>query len=372
LYLDYSGSPVKLEIWLIKQFPFMQWIKNDLVLEGERVMLKAMQPGDIDELIRLGNDPKIWEYLSVAFEEDTIREQFFGEALRNRDKGTQYPFTIFDKKGNIIGTTRFGEMEEEHRKLEIGWTWYKPEVWGNGNNEECKYLLLSYAFEQLDAVRVQLKTSEKNYRSRRAILRLGCKFEGIYRNHFIRQGFLRNSAMFSMLPEEWPAAKEKLKALVDAKYAGMYAYLEDACNISFNGYIITTQKHLMQPERIHQWLSTESYWLQGAPYETVKTAFDQSFCIAVLHEGSQIGFARLLTDYTRFAYLADVYIEEEHRGKGLSKKMMDIIHGLDWVKGICKFMLHTKDAHGLYTQYGYAPPPFPDRYLEKFQKQPWQ
>ncbi|MCD6063084.1 MAG: family acetyltransferase [Flavipsychrobacter sp.] len=350
----------------------MQWIDKDLLLEGEKVKLKAMQAEDIDELIRVSNDPQIWEYLSVGFEERSIREQFFGEALQNRGKGTQYPFTIFDKAGNIIGTTRFGEIEPAHRKLEIGWTWYTPDVWGNGNNEECKYLLLSYAFEKLNAVRVQLKTNEKNYRSRRAILRLGCTFEGIYRNHVIRQGFVRNSAMFSMLPEEWPAAKEKLKAIVDAKYAGMYAYLNDACNISYSGYTITTQKHLMQPERIHRWLFTESYWLKNAPLATVKTALDHSFCIGVLHEGVQVGYARFLTDYVRFAYLADVYIEEAHRGKGLSKKMMEVLHSLDWVKGVCKLMLHTLDAHGLYTRFGYAPPAFPDRYLEKMQKQLWQ
>ncbi|WP_276133461.1 GNAT family N-acetyltransferase [Polluticoccus soli] len=350
----------------------MQWIDNDVVLEGERVLLRPMRSEDIDELVQVGNDPRIWEFLSVSFEEQHIREQFFEEALRNRDKGTQYPFTIFDRAGNIIGTTRFGEMEPEHRKLEIGWTWYRPSVWGNGNNEECKYLLLSYAFEKLGAVRVQLKTNEKNYRSRRAILRLGCKFEGIYRNHVIRQGVVRNSAMFSMLPEEWPVEKENLKTIVDAKYQGAYAFKDDACNTHYNGYTITTQKHLMQPERIHQWLSTQSYWLEGAPLQIIKTALDHSFCIGVLHDGVQIGYARFVTDYARFAYLADVYIEEEHRGKGLSKKMMEVLHSLDWVKGICKLMLHTKDAHSLYTRFGYAAPPYPDRYLEKFQKQPWQ
>lgn len=350
----------------------MQWIDKDLVLEGEQVVLKPLQPEHIDTLIGVGNDPQIWEFLSVPFDEQHIRKYFYEEALVNRENSTQFPFTIFDKAGNIIGTTRFGEIEPEHRKLEIGWTWYAREVWGNGNNEECKYLLLSYAFEKLGAVRVQLKTNEKNYRSRRAILRLGCTFEGVYRNHFIRKGFLRNSAMFSMLPEEWPAAKQNLKAIVDAKYAGLYAYKDDACSMTYQGYTFTTQKHLMQPERIHKWLSTQSYWLAGAPFEIIKTALDQSFCIAVLHEGVQIGYARLVTDYARFAYLADVYIEEDHRGKGLSKKMMEVLHSLDWVKGICKLMLHTKDAHSLYTRFGYAAPPYPDRYLEKFQKQPWQ
>lgn len=343
----------------------MHWIQDDIVLEGEKVTLRALQPAHIEGLITAGRDPKIWEFLYPSTpDEDLVRNNFFNDALANREKGTQYAFTIFDKEENIIGTTRFGDIEQEHRKLEIGWTWYIPEVWGKGYNEECKYLLLSYCFDVLKAVRVQLKTSEKNLRSRRAILRLGCTFEGVLRNHIIRQGTMRNSAMFSMLPDEWEAAKDNLKAIYQNKYAGTYTYVPDIINEEHNGYTITTNRHLMQPERIHHWLSTRSYWLPGVPFSLVKTTFDSSFCIAVLKDGVQVGYARLVTDYAVFAYLADVYIEEEHRGQGLSKKMMAALLSLGWVQRLRKISLMTKDAQGLYAQFGFGPAASPERYME--------
>lgn len=342
----------------------MNWINDGLVLEGQKVILRQMKPEHIDGLMVAGNDKRIWEYLSMAFEESYIRANFYEEGLKNKEKGTQYPFTIFDMDNNIIGTTRFGEIEQEHRKLEIGWTWYKPELWGKGYNEECKYLLLNYCFDVLKTVRVQLKTNEKNYRSRRAIQRLGCKFEGIYRNHVIRQGFMRNSAMFSILPEEWQVSGPHLLDIVERKYAGAYTFVPDRIHARFNGYTITTDKSLMQPERIHQWLSTRSYWLPGVPFDVVKTTFDHSFCIAVLYEGIQVGYARLVTDYGIMAYLADVYIEEAHRGKGLGKQMMELLLSLDWVKRLKLRLLITRDAHSLYARHGFTSPARPEGYME--------
>jgi RimJ/RimL family protein N-acetyltransferase/GNAT superfamily N-acetyltransferase len=341
----------------------MQWIDKDLVLEGERVVLQPMTPEHVDGLVAAGSDKRIWEFLPVIPNEPSLRA-YYDEAFVYQQSGEHFPFTIFDRDNNIIGTTRYGEIVPEHRRLEIGWTWYKPELWGKGYNEECKYLLLSHAFSVLKAIRVHLKTSDKNYRSRRAIQRLGCKFEGIYRNHLIRLGFIRNTAMFSMLPEEWEVARPALKAVIDSKYAGTYHYTPDGINSSFNGYTITTDKTRMQPEVVHAWLSTKSYWLPGISFETVKTAFDNSFCIAVLHDGVQVGYARFVTDYVIFAYLADVHVDEAHRGKGLSKKMMETLLALDWVKKLRKLVLMTRDAHGLYAQYGYTAPAFPERYME--------
>lgn len=349
---------------LSKTFKRMNWIDNDLTLEGNKVILRPLQQEHIEKLLEIGCEPKIWEFLGVNHKDENFARKFFEEGLANRDKGTQFPFTIFDKENSILGTTRFGEIMPEHRTLEIGWTWYIPQIWGKGYNEECKYLLLQYCFERLKAIRVQLKTNEKNIRSRRAIQRIGCRFEGILRNHVIRHGVTRNTAMFSMLPEEWETAKHKLRALAEEKYAGRYSYIPDIINLSFGKYVITTDKTKMQPERVHHWLSSSSYWLPGVPFETVQTTFSNSFCIAVLHEGVQVGYARLVTDYGIFAYLADVYIEEAHRGKGLGKKMMEALLSLDWVKRLKKLVLITKDAHGLYRQYGFENPLYPDRYME--------
>lgn len=135
-------------------------------------------------------------------------------------------------------------------------------------------------------------------------------------------------------------------------------------HISYNGYIITTDKSLMQVAAIHKWLSERSYWVKDIPLETVQGAFENSFCIAVLKDGVQVGYARLVTDYTTIAWLGDVYIEEEHRGLGLSKKMIEILTGMEWVTKMRKVFLGTLDAHGLYARYGFEPIAEPSRWME--------
>ncbi|OSZ78234.1 hypothetical protein CAP35_08215 [Chitinophagaceae bacterium IBVUCB1] len=134
--------------------------------------------------------------------------------------------------------------------------------------------------------------------------------------------------------------------------------------ITYNGYTITTDKALMRVEDVHQWLSTEAYWCKRIPFDVVKTAFDNSYCIGILKDGRQVGYARFVTDYSVFAYLADVYVAEAHRGQGLSKKMMEILMGLDWVQKLRRISLATVDAHGLYEQFGFKQPAIPERLME--------
>lgn len=135
-------------------------------------------------------------------------------------------------------------------------------------------------------------------------------------------------------------------------------------HITYKEYLITTKKECMYPADVHRWLSETSYWAKGIPYPTFITCFENSFVMGVIAEGKQIGFARLVTDYATFAYLADVFIVEEHRGKGISKVMMHELFNLDWVKGLRRLMLATKDAHELYKQVGFHGSKFPDRIME--------
>jgi GNAT superfamily N-acetyltransferase len=130
------------------------------------------------------------------------------------------------------------------------------------------------------------------------------------------------------------------------------------------GYHFSSEKTLMQWKRIHQWLSTKSYWSHDIPFHFVKTAGENSFCVGVFLNGLQIGYARLVTDYATFGYLADVYIEEAHRGKGLSKILVQHIMQLDWVNYLRRVMLATRDAHSLYERFGFATPQIPDRLME--------
>ncbi len=134
--------------------------------------------------------------------------------------------------------------------------------------------------------------------------------------------------------------------------------------VDFVGFTITTDKSRMVMEDIYAWLSTKSYWCAGIPFATFKPTFDNSFCIGALIDGKQIAYARLVTDYATFGYLADVYVAEEHRGKGISKKMMELLLALDWVKGLRRIMLATRDAQGLYKQFEFTECKHPERIME--------
>jgi len=134
--------------------------------------------------------------------------------------------------------------------------------------------------------------------------------------------------------------------------------------VTYGNYSITTDRSLLQPTAIHEWLSQESYWAKDVPYNVVKTSFDHSFVVGVLLDGAQVGYARIVTDYATFGYLADVYVLAAHRGLGLSKQMMQLIMGLDWVKNLRRLMLASLDAQGLYEQFGFTKPHLPERYME--------
>lgn len=123
-------------------------------------------------------------------------------------------------------------------------------------------------------------------------------------------------------------------------------------------YRITTDKNEMDIDAVHHYLS-RSYWAENVPKSVVTTAVENSLCFAVLvaeasGDERQVGFARMITDYASFAYLADVYILEEHRGKGLSKEMMKKIIQHPQLQGLRRMMLATRDAHGLYEQFGFT------------------
>lgn len=137
-----------------------------------------------------------------------------------------------------------------------------------------------------------------------------------------------------------------------------------AQTIIYKNYEITTDKAVMNPIEVHQWLSEVSYWAKGIPYDLFKTAYDNSFCVGALLDGRQIGFGRLITDYATFGYLADVYVLEEYRGEGISKVMMQMLFETDWVQKLRRIKLMTQDAHGLYEKFGFKPYQYPERAME--------
>jgi GNAT superfamily N-acetyltransferase len=124
--------------------------------------------------------------------------------------------------------------------------------------------------------------------------------------------------------------------------------------VTKDNYLISTDKTKLNVDTIYNYIAFESYWAQGIPREVVERSIVNSICFGLYKDDEQIGFARVVSDKATFAYLADVFVLPEHRGKGLSKWLMQIIHGHPELQNLRRWWLGTKDAHGLYEQFGWT------------------
>ncbi|MGE7931873.1 GNAT family N-acetyltransferase [Viridibacillus arvi] len=189
---------------------------EDIQLLGEHVLLVPLKDSHLEGLYLAGQFQEIWTYTSAKIRSIEDMKQYIKQALNEKINGTQNPFVIIEKKINqIIGSTRFLDIDCQHKRLEIGFTWLTPTKWRTPNNTECKYLLLKFAFEQLSVNRLQIKTDHENKRSQAAIERLGAKKEGILRNQMIRpNGTIRNTVIYSIIDSEWSDVKLRLEGLL--------------------------------------------------------------------------------------------------------------------------------------------------------------
>ncbi|WP_018151245.1 GNAT family N-acetyltransferase [Leeia oryzae] len=182
------------------------------MLCGTRIRLRPLQMTDAADLVRAASDGALWQLnVTEVPSADTVAA-YIGKALQGRDSGSVMPFAIvLQTSGQVIGTTRFWQISPHHRRLEIGGTWLAASWQRTFANTETKYLMLQHAFERMQCVRVQLTTDVLNEASRRAILRLGATQEGILRNERIMpDGRKRDSVVYSILDDEWPAIKQQL------------------------------------------------------------------------------------------------------------------------------------------------------------------
>lgn len=130
-------------------------------------------------------------------------------------------------------------------------------------------------------------------------------------------------------------------------------------------YKISTDKSLLNVALIHQFLGQESYWAQNIPVETVQRSIDSSLCFGIYQGDQQVGFARIISDQATFAYLADVFVLPEHRGKGLSKRLLETISNWPGLQGLRRWILVTRDAHTLYEQFGFTALDKPDFFMQR-------
>lgn len=192
------------------------WI-SPVILNGEYVCLEPMTEDHIPGLAEIGVGQTFWDFMLYG-RMDSVEDMrnWVRDILSRAEKGTDLPFVaIHLASGKVAGATRYLNIMPKDRGLEIGGTWYGTEYQRTPVNTECKYLLLTHAFERLGCIRVQLKTDLRNVRSQKAIERIGAKREGILRNHMILpSGQFRDSVFYSILDSEWPEVKKRLEELV--------------------------------------------------------------------------------------------------------------------------------------------------------------
>jgi len=183
-----------------------------IVLDGSRVRLEPIRSEHAGGLWLAATASEIWTWMSDDLSDRQILERWLDQAVAEERVGTAYVFAVIDKTSHsVVGSTRYLDIQPREQGVEIGWTWYTPKVWSTTVNPETKLLLLRHAFEDWGAIRVALKTDDRNVRSQAAIRKLGAQYEGTLRNHRIRSdGSIRHTIMFSIISDEWPAVRNRL------------------------------------------------------------------------------------------------------------------------------------------------------------------
>jgi N-acetyltransferase len=191
---------------------------ESVTLEGQVVRLEPLTREHHAGLAAVGLDPELWRWIPVPVRTPEEMAAYIETALDEQVRGVSLPFATIERaSGRAIGCTRYGNIDRTHRRVEIGWTWVAAAWQRSPVNTEAKYLMLRHAFETLGCIRVELKTDSLNQKSRNAILRIGAKEEGTFRNHMITaSGRIRQTVYYSIVESEWPAAKVRLEAMLAA------------------------------------------------------------------------------------------------------------------------------------------------------------
>ncbi len=183
-----------------------------VTLDGTHVRLEPLSLAHDTDLAKVGLDEDLVGLTQAYAPTPEGLRTYIQTALTWQANGTAVPFAVISKAaGRAIGSTRYANIDKANRRLEIGWTWYGRAFQRTAVNTETKYLLLQHAFETLGCIRVEFKTDVLNERSRRALLRIGAKEEGVFRRHMIlADGRVRDTVYFSIIDSEWPGVKAQL------------------------------------------------------------------------------------------------------------------------------------------------------------------
>lgn len=179
---------------------------QNYILEDERVLLRPLEVTDFTNLLSFSeNEPLLWKYALITGASPDNLRLYIESAIQKRISKTQYSFVVFDKKTNqYAGCTRFYEINNDTQSALLGYTWYGQDFQGTGLNKHCKALMLKFVFETCGFERIEFRADAANQQSIRALLKIGCKQEGVLRSHIPRlSGGRRDTAVLSILKDEW-------------------------------------------------------------------------------------------------------------------------------------------------------------------------
>jgi N-acetyltransferase len=196
---------------------------SPVFLQGKVVRLEPLVPDHEAELLKISDDAQIWRYLTNYAGSRDAMHNYLDASLRDYLSGTAQPFVVRAiSDGRVIGTTRLKNMSRENRKAIVG-SWFAQSAWGSGANTESKLLLLESAFESLNCLRVEFQTDSRNLRSRAALAKIGAVEEGTLRSYLItREGYRRDTVVFSVLDKEWPDVKRQLLLRLETQLTNTY------------------------------------------------------------------------------------------------------------------------------------------------------
>lgn len=185
--------------------------KLDVSLESGRALLRPLQLSDERSLQSIAADESLWIYGIHDLSQPGELKRYIERALNDRENETCAVWVIIDKQsGEVAGCTRIAEISWKDERGQIGWTWIGRDYQGSGLNKEVKFLMLTYAFEQLGLNRVEFKADERNHQSRQALIGIGATREGVLREHMkIHTGYIRNTVFYSILRSEWETVREQ-------------------------------------------------------------------------------------------------------------------------------------------------------------------
>lgn len=318
-----------------------------VLLEGRGVRLEPLTESHHAALCEAGLDPELWRWIPFRVTTPEEMSAYIRTALEWQAAGTALPFATVDRaSGRVIGSTRYMNIDQANRRVEIGSTWIARPWQRSIVNTEAKYLMLRHAFEVMHCIRVEFKTDSLNRRSRNAILRIGAREEGIFRNHMPTwSGRIRHSVYFSILDSEWPRVKLDLEAKLDGRGEHEPGRPRRVDTLS--------ESQIQDLHRLYQ----HEWWTRERTLDDVRRMLDGTAIVlgyAEANTGRLIAFARAITDSTYKALILDVIVDSAVRKTGLGRALMESVVSHPALSAVQHFELYCRpDLMPFYEQWGF-------------------